>query len=235
MSKPITPPSCPAKPTTPRELLSRAYPQLGTTLFMGTQIAPIRMTRHDLVVLLSMHPGQAFGIEAAGFSADVQAAVVAPNAPHTIHAKGCEIVHLAIQLFHPRFGALRSLLSQAVTPLAREKFAPLDSQLLDASDGRLDADEATQLVKDIGTVLLQAGTPSSRALDPRVVYALRKLAADIDYPFAKLAAELHVSRSACRTSSLNNWVFPCAAARLGFAWAWPGSWWCGSASCRSPR
>jgi AraC-like DNA-binding protein len=163
------------------------------TLITGAQMSTGRLTRHDALILISLDGGE-FVVETPGATDSANAVAIAPSVPHATTACTGNLIRLSIHMIHPRFPAVRALLKRPVTHLPREMFSGFDSRLQDASEGRLDAGAAGVLMNDLIEHLLENQAPA-RTIDPRVLWVMQQLEANIDHPFKDLASQLKLSQS----------------------------------------
>ncbi|WP_334187337.1 helix-turn-helix transcriptional regulator [Noviherbaspirillum sp.] len=100
--------------------------------------------RHSAVVLLSA-TDEPMELEVAGCRMRHSAFAVSPLVARTLRARNIGLVSVNISPFHLDYRAFRRFSDTGITPLAREKYADLDPQLLRAYEGQTSLSEADAL------------------------------------------------------------------------------------------
>jgi AraC-like DNA-binding protein len=197
------------------------HPHLGSTFITGADVSNALVCRHDVVIILGLDEQARFEVTVEGVVHTSNAVAFRPSTPHAVFSLGRPQVKLVVPFIHPRFNAVRTALQEDHTPLARPAFDHLNERFREASQGRLTAHQAAELMDAVIDVVTVA-SPPRKPLDPRIRHALRRLASDIDYPFHLLVDELQLSASRLShlfTEQLGLSMRGCQAwARMAFAW-----------------
>jgi AraC family transcriptional regulator of arabinose operon len=180
------------RPSGPRV---RIYLQDGiaslTTMAPGP---PIRMARHDALVVLSAPGSGRFTVVAGSDEHRVEAVAIAATTPFSLRSDGAHLVCIAAHVVHPLYKALHVHLDAPIRPLERRAFAHLDADLQHAGTGALDLAASTRLTQQVLQIALR-DAPAVPPLDPRIVRCMRRMDADFDCSFDQLARELDLSPS----------------------------------------